>query len=124
GPARPSLPLRQRPHRVRPKPGAGSHPLRCGILSPGLRPGPSGANRRTLHQGSGRQKMPVDIAADEPRPSPILEIENLRTFFHTRDGVVRSVNGLSYSLGAGETLGIVGESGSGKSVAALSVLRL
>jgi peptide/nickel transport system ATP-binding protein len=54
----------------------------------------------------------------------ILEVENLQTQFFTRDGVVRAVDGVSYSLGRGETLGVVGESGCGKSVAALSILRL
>jgi oligopeptide transport system ATP-binding protein len=54
----------------------------------------------------------------------LLEVANLRTTFRTEDGPVTAVNGLSFSLGAGETLGIVGESGSGKSVTALSVMRL
>jgi oligopeptide transport system ATP-binding protein len=54
----------------------------------------------------------------------ILEIKNLQAHFHTRKGVVRAVNGISYSLNPGETLGIVGESGSGKSVSQLSYLRL
>jgi oligopeptide/dipeptide ABC transporter ATP-binding protein len=56
--------------------------------------------------------------------SAILEIDNLRTHFFTQAGVVRAVDGVSYTLRAGETLGIVGESGCGKSVTALSVLRL
>ena len=56
--------------------------------------------------------------------SPILEIENLHTYFFTRDGVVRAVDGVSYSLAKGETLGVVGESGCGKSITALSILRL
>ena len=54
----------------------------------------------------------------------ILEVEDLRTHFFTRDGVVRAVDGVSFHIEAGETLGIVGESGCGKSVTALSILRL
>jgi peptide/nickel transport system ATP-binding protein len=55
---------------------------------------------------------------------PILEVEDLRTYFYTRDGVVRSVDGVSFSVSEGETLAIVGESGCGKSVTSLSILRL
>ena len=55
---------------------------------------------------------------------PVLEVRGLRTWFHTRSGVGRAVDGLSFHLGRGETLGLVGESGCGKSLAALSVLRL
>jgi peptide/nickel transport system ATP-binding protein len=54
----------------------------------------------------------------------ILEIQNLETHFFTRDGVVRAVDGVSYAVDEGETLGVVGESGCGKSVTALSILRL
>ena len=54
----------------------------------------------------------------------LLEVRNLRTSFKTEDGLVTAVNGLSYSVDAGATLGIVGESGSGKSVNALSIMRL
>ena len=55
---------------------------------------------------------------------PLLEIDNLQTHFFTAGGTVRAVDGVSYSVAPGETLGVVGESGCGKSVTALSILRL
>jgi oligopeptide/dipeptide ABC transporter ATP-binding protein len=54
----------------------------------------------------------------------LLEVDNLQTHFFTPGGVIRAVNGVSYHLKPGETLGVVGESGCGKSVTALSILRL
>jgi oligopeptide/dipeptide ABC transporter ATP-binding protein len=62
--------------------------------------------------------------ADTGSSRPLLEINDLRTYFFTPAGVVRAVDGVSYSLRSGETLGVVGESGCGKSVTALSILRL
>ena len=55
---------------------------------------------------------------------PLLEVKDLHTFFRTKKGIVKAVNGVSYSVDAGRTLGVVGESGSGKSVSAMSILRL
>ena len=55
---------------------------------------------------------------------PVLEVENLHTHLHLRAGIIRAVDGVSFALAAGETLGVVGESGCGKSMTALSILRL
>jgi oligopeptide/dipeptide ABC transporter ATP-binding protein len=55
---------------------------------------------------------------------PLLSIRDLRTWFYTEAGIARAVDGVSFDIGSGETLGIVGESGCGKSVTALSILRL
>jgi peptide/nickel transport system ATP-binding protein len=76
--------------------------------------------------------MPQTLAAYVPtvpkapaaKIEPILDIADLRTWFFTRDGVVRAVDGVSFHVIPGETLAIVGESGCGKSVTALSILRL
>ncbi len=54
----------------------------------------------------------------------LLEVKNLHTYFRTKRGIVKAVNGVSYSVEPGRTLGIVGESGSGKSVSAMSIIKL
>ena len=72
------------------------------------------------------------VSAEAPTPDPVpaaatpllLEIEDLHTYFFTRDGIVRAVDGVSLGVRRGETLGVVGESGCGKSVTSLSILRL
>jgi peptide/nickel transport system ATP-binding protein len=67
----------------------------------------------------------LERAASAPEIArPLLEVEDLRTYFFTRDGIVRAVDGVSFSVANGETLAVVGESGCGKSVTSLSILRL
>jgi oligopeptide/dipeptide ABC transporter ATP-binding protein len=55
---------------------------------------------------------------------PLLEVRNLKTYFFTEDGVVKAVDGVDFTVGRGEVLGLVGESGCGKSVTSLSIMRL
>ena len=56
--------------------------------------------------------------------NPILQVKNLKTYFHTDNGIAHAVDDVSFNLNAGETLGIVGESGCGKSVTSLSIMKL
>jgi len=69
------------------------------------------------------ETVPVAPGAP-PERDVLLEVRDLKTYFHVLDGTVPAVDGVSWSLRRGETLGIVGESGSGKSVSALSIMRL
>ncbi|MFC9591887.1 ABC transporter ATP-binding protein [Streptomyces sp. NPDC056944] len=71
----------------------------------------------------------IDKTAAVPAPrdgshhtGPLLEVKNLHVEFHTRDGVAKAVNGVNYSVNAGETLAVLGESGSGKSVTAQAIM--
>ena len=67
---------------------------------------------------------PSDSAEQATKTSRVLEVEDLQTYFYTRSGLVKAVDGVSFSLARGATLAIVGESGCGKSVTALSLMRL
>src|SRR6478752_10183425 len=61
-------------------------------------------------------------AADARPASPLLDVRDLFVEFHTRDGVAKVINGVSYHVDAGETLAVLGESGSGKSVTAQTIM--
>src|SRR3989475_3709714 len=66
---------------------------------------------------------PIPMGAEIPRPT-LLSVRNLKTYFHQDEGTVKAVDGVSFDLFPGATLGIVGESGCGKSVTARSILRI
>jgi peptide/nickel transport system ATP-binding protein len=70
------------------------------------------------------ESAPTTVVEQEQKSDKLIEIKNLRTYFYTDDGIVKSVDDVSYDIYQGETLGLVGESGCGKSVSAMSIMRL
>src|SRR5205823_13675580 len=76
--------------------------------------------------GSATRPIPMaDAAAETPkRDRPVLSVRGLKTYFHQDEGLTRAVDGVSFDIHTGKTLGIVGESGCGKSVTARSILRI
>ncbi len=84
-------------------------------------------DRTPLPGGATIEELPpaaVRRAGRQPSGAPLLQVRGLRTSFHTRDGIVRAVDGIDFHVDRGEVLGLVGESGCGKSVTSLSILRL
>jgi len=89
-------------------------------MSASHRPGAA----REEHTAATKQSESARSDAAPERAPAMLEIEDLKTYFFSREGVVRAVDGVSYRVDRGETLGVVGESGCGKSVTALSIMQL
>src|SRR5579863_9659557 len=71
-----------------------------------------------------RTRLTFVCRRDRAGVATILEVEELKTYIRLRRGTVRAVDGLSFEVSSGETLGIVGESGCGKTMAAMSIMRL
>ena len=76
---------------------------------------------KLIVENSQKNQVALDI---EKSSGKLLEINNLKTYFYTEEGVVKAVDGVSFDIYEDEVLGLVGETGCGKSVTALSILRL
>src|SRR5256884_3788253 len=83
-----------------------------------------GLRRPRANDDAGKRAAPEVKETSGPRTSAMLEVDDLRIHFPTDDGLVKAVDGVSFTLDRGRTLGIVGESGSGKSVTSLGILGL
>src|SRR5713226_3798196 len=113
---------------------SGSMPMATVSLSPCLvppvEPPPPQADRTRAAASRTRSLLLMSTPSGDGSSigsgsmATLLEIEGLRTHFHTRAGVVRAVDGVDLDVAAGQTLGVVGESGCGKSVTALSIMGL
>ena len=79
---------------------------------------------RAFEKEKKRKKPESEYLTEMKGPKNIIEFDNLHTYFYTDAGVVKAVNGVSFSIPAGSTVGVVGESGCGKSVTSLSLMRL
>ncbi len=83
-------------------------------------------NRQTIRQLEQRRKTYTreDYVTEMKDPKNIVEFDNLHTYFYTDNGVVKAVNGVTFAIPEGSTVGVVGESGCGKSVTSMSLMRL
>ena len=83
-------------------------------------------NARTIKELNKRNNSysRADYVTEMKNPDNIVEFDDLHTYFYTDRGVVKAVNGVSFDIPAGSTVGIVGESGCGKSVTSMSLMRL
>ena len=79
---------------------------------------------RAFEKKKKRKNVESEYLSEMKDPANILEFDNLHTYFYTDTGVVKAVNGVTFSIPAGSTVGVVGESGCGKSVTSLSLMQL
>ncbi len=79
---------------------------------------------RVLEKRKKRKNVEAEYVAEMKDPANIIEFDNLHTYFYTDTGVVKAVNGVTFSIPEGSTVGVVGESGCGKSVTSLSLMQL